>query len=204
MRPATSPARPTRGSSSPTPRSATPAARPATAPAACTSSPAARPARSSIPASRPRPASSATSTSAASSACPHTHPVIAGKVSCVDCHDVHQGNSIRGGGAALASQTETCLRCHTAAGRPLHLPARRDPRGRLHRLPQPARHGQRQDAGRPRRQPLPAVPPRRSSAPDSTSAATPAAAPTPTRSAPACRKAPAGRPAATRMSTARM
>ena len=39
---------------------------------------------------------------------PHTHPVIAGKVSCVDCHDVHRGNAIKGGGAALATQTQTC------------------------------------------------------------------------------------------------
>ena len=31
---------------------------------------------------------------------PHTHPVLAGHVTCVDCHDVHQGNAIRGGGAA--------------------------------------------------------------------------------------------------------
>jgi predicted CXXCH cytochrome family protein len=53
---------------------------------------------------------------------PHTHPVLAGKVSCVDCHDVHQGNSVRGSGAALAAQTETCLRCHTAQAGPFTYP----------------------------------------------------------------------------------
>ena len=53
---------------------------------------------------------------------PHTHPVLAGKVSCVDCHDVHKGNSIRGGGAALASQTETCLKCHAAQAGPFIYP----------------------------------------------------------------------------------
>jgi predicted CXXCH cytochrome family protein len=53
---------------------------------------------------------------------PHTHPVLAGKVSCVDCHDVHQGNAIRGGGTALAAQTETCLRCHSAQAGPYIYP----------------------------------------------------------------------------------
>ena len=53
---------------------------------------------------------------------PHTHPVLAGKVTCVDCHDVHKGSSIRGGGAALADRTETCLRCHTAQAGPLIYP----------------------------------------------------------------------------------
>ena len=49
---------------------------------------------------------------------PHTHPVLAGHVTCVDCHDVHQGNSTRGGGAALAASTETCLKCHTQQAGP--------------------------------------------------------------------------------------
>jgi len=49
---------------------------------------------------------------------PHAHPVLAGQVSCVDCHDVHQGNAVRGGGAALAARTETCLRCHTEQAGP--------------------------------------------------------------------------------------
>jgi len=53
---------------------------------------------------------------------PHTHPVLSGKVSCVDCHDVHKGNAVRGGGAALAAQTQTCLRCHTAQAGPFTYP----------------------------------------------------------------------------------
>jgi predicted CXXCH cytochrome family protein len=49
---------------------------------------------------------------------PHSHPLLAGKVSCSDCHDPHQGDAIRGSGAALASSTETCLRCHTQQAGP--------------------------------------------------------------------------------------
>jgi predicted CXXCH cytochrome family protein len=45
---------------------------------------------------------------------PHSHPVLAGHMSCVDCHDVHKGNAIRGSGASLESQNETCTQCHTA------------------------------------------------------------------------------------------
>lgn len=49
---------------------------------------------------------------------PHTHPLLEGHISCVDCHDVHQGDAVRGGGAALAAQTQTCLRCHTQQAGP--------------------------------------------------------------------------------------
>ena len=52
---------------------------------------------------------------------PHTHPILAGQVSCVDCHDVHKGNASRGG-AAIAAQTETCLRCHTQQAGPFTYP----------------------------------------------------------------------------------
>ncbi len=45
---------------------------------------------------------------------PHSHPVLAGKMSCGDCHDPHAGNVVRGSGAALASQNDTCTACHTA------------------------------------------------------------------------------------------
>ncbi|MBI3986930.1 MAG: hypothetical protein HY343_08430 [Lentisphaerae bacterium] len=45
---------------------------------------------------------------------PYTHPVLAGKVSCGDCHDPHQGNAVKTGGTALAAQNETCIKCHTA------------------------------------------------------------------------------------------
>ncbi len=53
---------------------------------------------------------------------PHSHPILSGKVSCVDCHDVHKGNAVRGGGAALAASTETCLRCHTQQAGPFTYP----------------------------------------------------------------------------------
>jgi len=45
---------------------------------------------------------------------PHSHPVLAGNMSCVDCHDVHKGDAIRGGAASLATENETCTACHTA------------------------------------------------------------------------------------------
>ncbi len=45
---------------------------------------------------------------------PNSHPVLAGKMSCSDCHDPHEGNAIRGSAASLDSENETCTRCHTA------------------------------------------------------------------------------------------
>ena len=45
---------------------------------------------------------------------PNSHPVMAGKVSCVDCHDVHNGDAVRGTGEALETEIETCTKCHTA------------------------------------------------------------------------------------------
>lgn len=45
---------------------------------------------------------------------PHTHPVLAGKVSCADCHDPHRGDAVKGAGAQLASMNETCFQCHAA------------------------------------------------------------------------------------------
>jgi predicted CXXCH cytochrome family protein len=44
---------------------------------------------------------------------PNTHPVLAGKVSCVDCHDVHAGDAVRGMAASLESRNDTCTKCHT-------------------------------------------------------------------------------------------
>ncbi len=49
---------------------------------------------------------------------PHHHPVLEGKVSCSDCHHPHKGNAIAGGGTQLASERETCARCHTAQAGP--------------------------------------------------------------------------------------
>jgi predicted CXXCH cytochrome family protein len=45
---------------------------------------------------------------------PNSHPVMAGKIGCVDCHDVHDGNAVRGTGAALETELESCTKCHTA------------------------------------------------------------------------------------------
>jgi DmsE family decaheme c-type cytochrome len=45
---------------------------------------------------------------------PNTHPVLAGKVSCVDCHNVHEGDAIKGTGASMDAQNDTCTKCHSA------------------------------------------------------------------------------------------
>ena len=45
---------------------------------------------------------------------PHSHPVLAGKMSCTECHDPHKGNAVKGAGASLENETETCTKCHTA------------------------------------------------------------------------------------------
>jgi predicted CXXCH cytochrome family protein len=57
-------------------------------------------------------------------ALPHHHPVLEGKMSCADCHEVHKGIAIKGaptniqqklkaGGLAFLSKNETCFECHT-------------------------------------------------------------------------------------------
>jgi DmsE family decaheme c-type cytochrome len=45
---------------------------------------------------------------------PNSHAVMNGHMSCSDCHDPHTGNAIKGSGAAMESETETCTKCHTA------------------------------------------------------------------------------------------
>ena len=58
-------------------------------------------------------------------ALPHRHPVLEGKMGCVDCHNPHKGGAIKGGGTnhqsnikggglAFLSANETCTQCHTA------------------------------------------------------------------------------------------
>src|SRR3990172_3936206 len=49
---------------------------------------------------------------------PHTHPVLAGQMSCSDCHDPHSGPVVRDGGSSLASLNESCTRCHVQQGGP--------------------------------------------------------------------------------------
>jgi predicted CXXCH cytochrome family protein len=43
---------------------------------------------------------------------PHSHPVLAGKMSCVDCHDPHSGDAVAGSGAQLTTLNDTCVKCH--------------------------------------------------------------------------------------------
>jgi predicted CXXCH cytochrome family protein len=47
---------------------------------------------------------------------PHTHPVLAGKIACTNCHDPHLGEANRSGGArSLVDQSNaTCAKCHPA------------------------------------------------------------------------------------------
>ncbi|MEI7731097.1 MAG: cytochrome c3 family protein [Verrucomicrobiota bacterium] len=45
---------------------------------------------------------------------PHHHPVPEGKVSCGDCHNPHKGQVTKGGGTALQSQNDACIKCHPA------------------------------------------------------------------------------------------
>lgn len=43
---------------------------------------------------------------------PDHHPVPEGRLSCIDCHSPHKGSIYKGGGTALLSQNDNCLRCH--------------------------------------------------------------------------------------------
>lgn len=45
---------------------------------------------------------------------PVHHPVPEGRMACSDCHDPHKGSIFKGGGTALLSQNDMCLRCHPA------------------------------------------------------------------------------------------
>lgn len=55
---------------------------------------------------------------------PHHHPVLEGKMSCADCHEVHKGiaikaastniqQTLKAGGLAFLTKNETCFECHT-------------------------------------------------------------------------------------------
>ncbi|MGO8764979.1 MAG: cytochrome c3 family protein [Limisphaerales bacterium] len=45
---------------------------------------------------------------------PTHHPVPEGRMTCTDCHDPHTGSIFKGGGTALLSENDMCLRCHQA------------------------------------------------------------------------------------------
>lgn len=45
---------------------------------------------------------------------PNTHPVLAGKMGCADCHETHSGDAIKEGGTNLVGLNETCYKCHAA------------------------------------------------------------------------------------------
>ena len=54
-------------------------------------------------------------------ALPYTHPVtggplalVPGRVTCSDCHELHEGPAVVSGGTQAPSENETCLRCHIA------------------------------------------------------------------------------------------
>jgi predicted CXXCH cytochrome family protein len=52
----------------------------------------------------------------------NSHAVMNGKMSCSDCHDPHEGNAIKGTGASLEAENETCTKCHTAQKGPFVFP----------------------------------------------------------------------------------
>lgn len=53
---------------------------------------------------------------------PYTHPVLAGKMTCSDCHNPHKGNAIKGGGTQLKGMNEICFECHTQQRGPFVFP----------------------------------------------------------------------------------
>jgi len=48
----------------------------------------------------------------------YNHPVIEGRMSCMDCHDPHGQDIFRPKGMFVARQNETCLQCHREQARP--------------------------------------------------------------------------------------
>jgi len=48
----------------------------------------------------------------------NSHQVLNGKMSCGDCHDPHEGKAVKGKGATLEGENETCTKCHTSQAGP--------------------------------------------------------------------------------------
>lgn len=44
---------------------------------------------------------------------PYHHPVLEGKITCSDCHDLHRNTARRSGGTALLNEKDICIQCHT-------------------------------------------------------------------------------------------
>jgi predicted CXXCH cytochrome family protein len=53
---------------------------------------------------------------------PHSHPLEAGRVTCADCHNPHEGSALKGGGTLLASSDEVCFKCHKEQRGPFVFP----------------------------------------------------------------------------------
>ena len=49
---------------------------------------------------------------------PNTHPVLAGKMSCSDCHNAHTGDAVSEGSTGMDTTNSSCLKCHTSQGGP--------------------------------------------------------------------------------------
>ncbi len=52
----------------------------------------------------------------------NSHGVASGAMSCNDCHNPHEGHVIKGTGASLEAENETCTKCHTAQKGPFVFP----------------------------------------------------------------------------------
>jgi predicted CXXCH cytochrome family protein len=52
----------------------------------------------------------------------NSHGIADGKMSCGDCHNPHEGRVIKGTGASLEAENETCTKCHSAQKGPFVFP----------------------------------------------------------------------------------
>jgi predicted CXXCH cytochrome family protein len=49
---------------------------------------------------------------------PNSHPVLAGHMSCTDCHDPHRGSAVPTGGTQISVTNQTCIKCHAQQAGP--------------------------------------------------------------------------------------